>query len=109
MESIKYNAKITGTPLGVERGILTSFIMWESDGTGGGFGGLRLEGPAMAIWTKSVLELLEVHDWLCLKDLFIRVEYDKYGQTLAIGHIIKDKWLYLEVLIEEIKEANKGK
>lgn len=102
------NAKITSAPLGVDRGILTSFIMWESDGISGGFGGLRLEGPALAIWTKSILELFECHDWSCLKDTFIRVESNNI-QTLAIGHLIKDKWLSIDGLVKAIQEANKGK
>jgi hypothetical protein len=46
----EFNAKIADVQLGFEdHGILTSFVFWEGDGGGGGFGGLNLGGPGLSI------------------------------------------------------------
>jgi hypothetical protein len=101
----EFNAKIADVQLGFEdHGILTSFVFWEGDGGGGGFGGLNLGGPGLSIWVEKVLRNFEVSDWSKLKGTFIRVRSNGIGsRTEEIGHILKDQWISIAGIQESIR------
>lgn len=105
MSNESFNATITAARLGFEdHGLPSSMICWETEGAGGGFGGLHLGGPAMAIWVTRILGLFGYEDWSQLKGTHIRVRAQGIGgRTLAIGHIIKDKWVTMDELQVEMR------
>lgn len=106
----EHNARITSASLGLEgHGLPSSMICWESGGSGGGFGGLHLGGPAMSIWVTRILSLFGYDDWSQLRGTYIRVRTGGLGgQTHAIGHIIEDKWVTIAELQDDMKAAGKG-
>lgn len=95
-----YNAKITGTMLGIEdHGMFTSYIYLEWDHGGVGFGGYVLgtskQQTALAIpYLQRLMEVVGVEKWEDLKGKYVRVETGGPG-TIAtrIGNLIKDDWL----------------
>ena len=94
---MRENAIITSTMLGVEdHGILTAFLYREMDGSGQGFGGYVLAGPACAIFVRGVLDILGVSKWEQLSGMNCRIEREGEnawsGPITAIGHIVKDRW-----------------
>jgi hypothetical protein len=101
------NAKITKARLGFEgHGLLSSSIVWDGQSGCGGFGHLHLGGPCMAIWVDSILRLFEYDDWSQLEGTFIRVRCEGFGgRTLAIGHILEDRWVTLEGILAEMEKA----
>jgi len=89
------NAKIDGTMLGYERGILT-FMIYLDYGDGGmqGFGGYALGKEYTTTVIKGILEAVGVDTWEKLKDTHVRVVLDPgvNPKIIKIGHILDDKW-----------------
>ncbi len=54
-----------------------------------------------------ILEVTGVGQWDSLEDTMIRIKIDKDGQTIDIGHIMKDDWLNLDLLAKRIRRLNK--
>ena len=116
MSEIK-NATISSTSLGEEdHGIFTAYVHLSGDGWGVGFGGYALDDWSEADqrrvgsdfgceFIKAVLETLEVKTWEKLVGTPCRVETEGFGgQSLRLGHYIKDKWLDPKALAEKFKE-----
>jgi hypothetical protein len=99
------NARITATFFGIEdHGILTWVLTCERDSGTQGFGGWgfthqpsgsKVIGQAMlAEQVYALLKTLEVDSWEKLKGLYVRTKRED-GMIVAIGHIVKNKWLDL--------------
>lgn len=107
-----FNALITGTRLGFEHhDIFTYTVLLEMDGSGIGFGGYALcewdkekkERTGTDFGTEAIMRLLKVvgvEYWEDLKGKNVRIKTKGGwgGTAVAIGHIIKDKWLNLTEL-----------
>ena len=114
-----FNAQITSTWLGKIHGCLTAELFVECANGAWRFGGYCLDN-----WYAStgehdsndgygaIIELmktLEVSSWEELKDRYVRVETDEWGdKVLKIGHIIKNQWFSFEEYFEKVKEVVNG-
>lgn len=106
---MKGNAKIKNTMLGYEdHGILTCYLRLEQEGSSQVFGGYRLDAPKDkqselgSFWIKRILKTVGVRKWEELKDKYVRVDGEDYGEIRGIGHIIDDNWFYPKKEINEI-------
>lgn len=104
------NAKIVSTMLGREdHGIMTFMLGTEREGgIHQGYGGYTLAGNGMegnyaGDLIAELLDTVGVCEWEQLKGKHVRLEIpDEYnGTIIAIGNILKNKWL-------NIKEFSKG-
>lgn len=88
------NAVITGASLGIERGMLTSFVYVEFDeGSQQGFGGFDLtQFNSASHFIRRVLEIASVEEWRNLKGRAVRIKAEPYGIIIALGHFLKDEW-----------------
>lgn len=103
------NAQIDSATIGFERGfILTAMVHVSFVGGGQGFGGYALGGSPFddaacanhkeqcnlsADFIGGVLAVAGVEDWASLKGKIIRIgKANEWGQILAIGHPVKDRW-----------------
>lgn len=109
------NAKIAGTILGIERGILTFMIDLEWSWGGQGLGGYALDGWNLAtnsrnighgpgiIAIRRILETVGVEAWEDLPGTLVRAKIGELGtgDPPIIGHIIDDKWFDLQEFMRE--------
>jgi hypothetical protein len=100
------NVRITAATLGYEdHGILTSYVKWEANSMGGGFGGFILTVPeTVSIWVRAILDVFGVDDWSRIKGQLARVRLNG-GTTVALGHIIEDRWVTLDELRTAMQAA----
>jgi hypothetical protein len=92
---ITRNAKIVEATLGFERGIFTSFIRLELEGTTQLFGGRALAGDYTNFWIKGILGIVGKDWWSQVPGCFVRVSHDHDGldaEVVRVGHIIHDIW-----------------
>jgi hypothetical protein len=90
------NAIIKQTSLGREDEEFFSFwLRLDYDGSGQAAGGYCLGGQTGLKIIDEILKVLEVETWEKLPGTFIRVQNTRY-KVVAIGHIMKDKWLNFE-------------
>jgi hypothetical protein len=119
------NAKIDYTNLGVahtDHGILSFVIGLDFGGSGQGFGQIILDDYSEVLKTRIPTTLasslllgidkLFGTDWEKLKGLPCRA-YHTWGNVFAIGHYLKDKWLWYdksknEFVVTTFKEMTKG-
>ncbi len=96
------NAVITGVSLGMERGILTSYVFLDYGNSAQGFGGYVLHsvnrkgfnstpGNYAGHFITRVLDIVDVESWDQLKGKTVRVQSES-SKIHAIGNIIKDNW-----------------
>lgn len=99
------NAIIKQTSLGREDARFFSFwLHLEYDGSGQAAGGYCLGDKTGLQIIDEILKVLEVETWEKLPGTFIRVQ-NTHCKVVAIGHIIKDKWLnFEEFWKKELKE-----
>ena len=106
-ENTVQNAVITGTKLGVthtDHGILSFYIYLDYGGSGQGFGGWTLDNvpDAQGRRTPTTLGsslLLGIDDlfgcnWEDLRGESCRA-YGHHSKVIALGHYLKDKWLWM--------------
>ena len=91
------NATITSTRIETEdHGIPTLWINFDFGGGGQGFGGYDARFEKHALWPYEIIKVLEVKSWESLPGTNARIRRDKSGmggKIIAIGHIVKDRWL----------------
>jgi hypothetical protein len=111
------NARITGTHLGVEHGIMTFMIFLDMGGKGsqgaGGYGldlhapnryGLR-PGTKMAVpLLRAILELVGVQHWEDLSGEYVRVRA-AHEKVHAIGHVMNDEWIDFDEFYNKCEEV----
>lgn len=105
-----FNAVIRYTTLGVEdHGIFSSYVSVDFEGGSQGFGGFALDGQPLlrgsgrkpnvllAQWVQRICELYD-KDWEKLPGTSVRLlkENDFNSRIKAIGHFIKDRWVYFD-------------
>jgi hypothetical protein len=109
------NARVENTMLGNEdHGVMVFYLHLDYGGTGQSFGGVVLDSPVNEGGIRSrigtafgltaimrVLEVLGVGKWEALPGTHCRVVAD-HSRVSRIGHILKDKWLDLTELAEEM-------
>lgn len=101
--SIK-NATIQSTMLGPEdHGIPSYMIHLDYGGAGQGFGGHRLGGKFTHEAIFRLLNVVGVECWEALPGKSVRVDSD-YSRAYRIGHFLKEEWLDLAELAEELGE-----
>lgn len=99
------NATITSTFLGLSRGIMTSFLHLEWQGSGLGFGGYAYDrtdqstGNKVAInysipLIREILAVVGVESWEELNGKLVRVETDG-NRVTRMGNIMSDRWVSL--------------
>ena len=110
------NARIEKTMLGYEdHGILTFYLSLDYSGGGQGFGGYGLDefdkekdrrvGTAYGIEAIGrVLKTVGVDTWEKLPGIPVRVRQD-HTKIQALGHFLRDDWLDLSALAEEMGEV----
>ena len=105
------NATIEYTNLGREgHGIFTFQIGLKFNGAGQGFGGYALgdwERPSAfgVAAISKVLDVLEVGSWEKLPGTPCRADRD-LGKVYRLGHYLKDEWVDLKKMADEITEAS---
>lgn len=111
------NAEISSTALGVkhtDHGILSFGIFTEYDGGGQSYGQLVLDTydaekkervpTDLAAGLLLAVDAVFGVDWEDLKGQHCRVARDKdYGPILAIGHFLKDEWLWYDETANEFR------
>jgi hypothetical protein len=98
------NAKIESVSLGIEdHGLLSAWVNLTYGGSGQGFGGYCLAGPACAAFVRRTLEVVGVGNWEDLPGQTVRVSAT-HNKVEAIGHLLNDVWYYPD---EEMKELQK--
>lgn len=102
------NAQIKSTVLGREdHGIMTFFLHLDYGGAGQGYGGHAIgdkknpQGFGTAA-IAEVLDVLGVECWEKLPGTFCRARASN-GAVHAIGHPLRDKWVDLKALSEELE------
>lgn len=105
------NVQIKDTYIGIDRNrVILSLSLSNDDGLGCGFGcRLGREGSDLL---KAVLETVDAESWETLPGKYVRVVFED-DRSVAIGHIIKNKWLNLQEWMEAWKaehgpEVSKG-
>lgn len=101
------NAKIERVSIDTER-FLSSWVHLDFGGSGQGFGGYHLGGPAAAAWIAGILDTLEVEKWEDLPGTVVRADHD-WGKVYRIGHALKERWFDPEVAFEPIRAAARAK
>ena len=115
------NGKITGTMLGrEEHDILTFYLFLEVDSGVCSYACYTLDGydnkagnrKGAAAGMQAIAEILDcvgVTKWEDLTGAVIRCEHQGWGgKIIRIGNLIKDKWVSLEAVFKEAKEAGGG-
>lgn len=97
------NARITGTTLGYEHGVLTAVIHLDYGVGGQGFGGVWLDaGPggadgfrrpslACGVFIARVLAIAGVERWEDIPGAYVRADADG-GHVYRLGHALRDEW-----------------
>ena len=115
MDRLIENARIEGTMLGYEdHGMLTLSLELKYATCGQGFGHnilddpvkdkdgrfLRREGHAFGMeLIGQILKTVGVSNWEHLKGKNIRADHDSQ-QVYGIGHILEDRWVYPQLLVD---------
>lgn len=96
------NAIIKSTKIGIERGVLTLWLVLDYDGACQCFGGYVLylprnydnpNGHRTGHCIYRILETVGVSNWSDLEGKTVRVDSNLCG-VYGIGHIVKDIWFY---------------
>ena len=122
---IVFNAEIESADIRIERGfILTAWVHLKWDGQGQGFGGYVLGGTPFddalcarhedqtnlaADFIGGILAVAGVDSFKALTGKIIRVaKDDSWGDILAIGHPVKERWYVPKDRFALLAERQKG-
>lgn len=91
MSEIK-NAKVERAVIEIEdHGILTGWLYLSYGGSGQGFGGYALKGPALSAWVTELFRVFGVNSFDALAGKPCRVEIID-GMARKVGHYLEDRW-----------------
>jgi hypothetical protein len=113
------NAKITSTSITMaDHGCLTFWVTIEGGGWGVSIGGYKIGngyigadefdgyGPGLEAMMR-IMDIVGVEKWEDLKDKYIRVESNGWGERITkIGHITSNKWFDIDEFFKS-KAKNK--
>lgn len=111
---LERNAIITRASLEIDdSNMLNSWIVMDYDGAGQSFGGYVLFNPETVLSSRNYagvfiyrcMDVVGVNEWGKLNGKAVRVLIGEDRRIKAIGHIIKNKWFFVE---EEFKQLEKS-